>query len=127
LHPVATKYIFTEKQVNGRGLILMIKGIVILSGVAMITAFTVNHLSSRGIALVGDWDPNKGVISARPREDVVVHEREIVDIQEVKALYDRGDVVFLDARPVEAFTAGHVSGAVSMPFEEAEATLEEFC
>ncbi|MFH0726633.1 MAG: rhodanese-like domain-containing protein [Pseudomonadota bacterium] len=104
----------------------MMKGIAILLGVAAITALTVNHLSSRGIALVGNWDTEKGVISAKSRDDVVVHEREIGDIQEVKKLYDRGGVVFLDARSVEAFAAGHISGAISLPVGEAEGLMEVF-
>lgn len=104
----------------------MIKGIVVLFSVSVITAFTVNQLSPKGIALVGDWDTQKGVISARSKDDVVVHEREIGDIQTVKLLYDRGDVVFLDARSVEAFMAGHISGAVSMPVGEAMEMLADF-
>jgi rhodanese-related sulfurtransferase len=104
----------------------MVKEIVVLLSVSVITAFTVNLLSSSGIALVGDWDTQKGVISARSKDDVVVHDREIGDIQTVKRLYDRGDVVFLDARSVEAFTAGHISGAVSMPVGEAMEMLAAF-
>jgi rhodanese-related sulfurtransferase len=102
------------------------KGIVMLLGAAVITALTVNHLSSRGIALVGDWDTGKGVITAKPREDVVVHEREIGDIQDAKTLYDGGGILFLDARSVEAFTAGHIAGAVSMPIGEADGMIEAF-
>lgn len=104
----------------------MIKGIVIIFCVALITAFTVNHLSSGGIALFGAWDTKKGVISARSKGDVVVHEREIDDIQTVKMYYDRGDVVFVDARSMEAFTAGHIPGAASMPAGQAIGMLEAF-
>jgi rhodanese-related sulfurtransferase len=104
----------------------MIKGIAIILSAALIAAFTVNHLSTKGIALVGDWDTGKGVISAKPRDDVVVREREIRDVQDVKKLYDGGGALFLDARSVEAFTAGHISGATSLPVEEAGAMLEVF-
>jgi rhodanese-related sulfurtransferase len=104
----------------------MIKEIVVLFSVSVITAFTVNYFSSKGIALVGDWDTQKGVISARSKDDVVVHEREIGDIKTAKLLYDRGGVVFLDARSEEAFTAGHISGAVSMPVGDAMEMLAAF-
>lgn len=104
----------------------MIKGIIVLFSVSVITAFTVNLFSPKGIALVGDWDTQKGVISARSKDDVVVREREIVDIQTVKRLYDRGDAVFLDARSADAFTAGHIPGAVSMPVGEAMEMLAAF-
>lgn len=104
----------------------MTKGIVLILGVALITAFAFNHLSSKGIALVGDWDTKKGAISAKSKGDVVVHEREIGDIQTVKLHYDRGDVVFVDARSIEAFAAGHIPGAVSMPAGKAIGMLETF-
>jgi rhodanese-related sulfurtransferase len=105
---------------------MMIKGMVILFGAAVITAFTVNHLSSKGIALVGDWDTGKGVITAKPKDDVVVHEREIGDVQAAKKLYDGKSALFLDARSVDAFTEGHISGATSMPVDEAKGMLEAF-
>lgn len=104
----------------------MIKGIVVLLSVSVITAFTVNQLSPKGIALVGNWDTQKGVISARPKDDIVVREREVGDIRTVKRLYDRGDVVFLDARSEDAFTTGHIPGAVSMPVGEAMDMLAAF-
>ncbi|MFH0728624.1 MAG: rhodanese-like domain-containing protein [Pseudomonadota bacterium] len=104
----------------------MIRGIVVLLGAAVISAFTVNHLSSKGIALAGNWDTGKGAITAKSKGDVVVHERELGDIQTVKTLYDKGSVIFLDARSIEAFTASHIVGAASMPVGEANGMLQAF-
>lgn len=104
----------------------MIKGVIILFSAAVVTALTVNYFSPRGIAWIGDWNVEKGVISARPKHDVVAHERELVDIKIVKAIYDRGGALFLDARPVEMFNERHIAGAVSFPAWETEQRMETF-
>ena len=77
--------------------------LVILLGAALIAAFTVNHFSPKGIALFGDWDTSKGVISAKSKEDVVVHELEIEAVSTAKQIYDSGRAVFVDARSGDFF------------------------
>jgi rhodanese-related sulfurtransferase len=104
----------------------MLKGFIILVGLALVTAFTVNYFSPVGIALVGDWDTRNGVISARAKNDVVVHAREIDTVQAAHALYGKKGVLFVDARPAEMFMAGHIKGAVSMPVEEVDQLIEDF-
>lgn len=104
----------------------MIKGLAIIIGAAVITAFTVNHFSPRGIALVGDWDPMRGVVSAKAKDDVVIREREIQDLSIVAGLYGKSGVLFVDARPRSVFDQGRISGAVSIPVGNAEAYLDAF-
>ena len=104
----------------------MRKGFWVIFGAAVITALVANHFSPRGIAWFGDWDAQKGVVSARPRNDVVVHEREINDIQKVKAVYDKGDALFVDARAAESFHEGHIRGAVSLPVGEMDQRMDVF-
>lgn len=105
-----------------------IREVVIIIGLSLITAFTINLISPRGIAFVGQWDPSKGVISARAKNDVVVVEREIHDITEAKAIFDEGKAVFIDARNVEEYSEGRIKGAVCFPvgsYEEAIASFIE--
>ncbi|MDX9786622.1 MAG: rhodanese-like domain-containing protein [Desulfobacterales bacterium] len=104
----------------------MVKGVIILFSAAVVTALTVNHFSPWGIALIGNWNTEKGVISAKPKNDVVAHEREIGDIHIVKEIYDRGGALFVDARPVEVFNEGHIAGAVPFPAGEMEERIEAF-
>lgn len=47
-------------------------------------------------------------------------------LMQVKEFHDRKEAVIVDARDVSAFTAGHISGAVSLPLGEADARLAEF-
>lgn len=89
-------------------------------------AMVYNYFSPVGIALVGSWDKEKGVISAGSKDNPVVHEIEIDNVAAVKEIYDAGDVVFIDARPEEDFNEGHIPGAVSMPVFSFEDYIETF-
>ena len=104
----------------------MLKGLLVIVGTAVVTALLVNHLSPRGIAWFGDWDAAQGVVTAKPKNDVVVHDREINDIRAVKAVFDKAAAVFVDARTAESFAEGHIKGAVSMPVAEMEQSLGGF-
>lgn len=103
-----------------------LRGLVILLGLSVITALLVNHVSPVGIALVGQWDTDKGVVTANAKDDVVVHELEIGSISQAKRIFDRGDALFVDARPEEVFRQGHIAGAVSLPLSEADMMIEGF-
>ncbi len=41
-----------------------------------------------------------------------------ITIQEAEGLFSEGEALFIDSRTKEAFQAGHILGAVSIPFEE---------
>jgi rhodanese-related sulfurtransferase len=102
------------------------RGVVIILGLAMVTALTVNFVSPRGIALVGEWDTARGVITAKPKDDVVSHELEIGDIAVVKMLYDSGQAVFVDVRAAAMYEAGHIQGATSLPLNRIDERMDEF-
>jgi rhodanese-related sulfurtransferase len=93
----------------------IVKESVLILFPAVAVALTVNFLSPRGIALVGEWDTNRGVITAKAKNDPVVRELEIRDVALAREIYDRHKAVFVDARSREAFDAGHIEGAVSLP------------
>ena len=103
----------------------IIKELLILVGLALITAFAVNAFSPEGIALFGDWDTSKGVITAKPKNDIVNHQLEIGDIPTAKELYDNG-ALFVDARPDEEYKKGHIKGAASLPVQQFQTRINEF-
>ena len=43
-----------------------------------------------------------------------------ITLDEAKVLQQSGGAVFMDARPLEEFTKGHIQGAISLPWHEAE-------
>jgi len=102
------------------------KELIVFLGFALCIAFLVNFFSPRGIALFGDWDTSQGVISARSKDDVVVHDLEIEDVARAKQIYDGGNAIFIDARAVDTFEEGHIKGAVSMPINQFDARVERF-
>jgi len=101
------------------------KELAIILGIAVIAAFAINVFSPKGIALFGDWDTSRGVVTAKPKDDVVSHELEIGDVTTAKALYDSG-AVFVDARSEEDYGHGHIKGAISLPVWQFEARVDEF-
>ena len=104
----------------------MAKGLAILLGLAVITAFAVNFLSPKGIALVGQWDESQGVITARAKDDVVDYDLEIDDVNIAKQIYGSGEAVFVDARSREDYEEGHIKGAVSLPFGQFHDFIDAF-
>jgi len=90
------------------------------------TAFCVNYVSPNGIALVGEWDPGRGVINARPKNSAVIHELEINDPETARKIYDSGSAVFVDARARSFFDDGHIQGAVSLPLGESVDLMDNF-
>jgi len=103
-----------------------IKEIIILVGVAVTLAFVVNTFSPRGIALVGQWDTAKGVITADPQP---AEERKLQEIDSVtwaKEIYDKGHVLFVDARSQNNYEQGHIPGAVSLPLGQFDQMIESF-
>ena len=103
-----------------------LKEICIITGISVIAAFGVNYFSPNGIALVGQWDISQGVVSAIGKNDVVMDELEIDDVTHAWALFDTGNVLFVDARSFEDFNDGHVNGAVSLPVGEYDDLIEGF-
>jgi len=93
---------------------------------AALAAFGVNYVSPKGIALVGNWDPGRGVISAQSKNEAVFHDLEIQDPETARQIYDRGTAVFVDARSAGFYADGHIKGAVSLPLGEVGVLLDAF-
>ena len=97
-----------------------------LLGIAIISAFTVNFFSPKGIALVGQWDESPGVIASKAGSNVFSGELEIKDVKIAKQIFDKGKAVFVDARSVEIFKNGHIKGAKSLPLDQFDNLIKAF-
>ena len=97
-----------------------IKEIVILVSVSVILAMVVNTLSPRGIDLVGKWD------TANLIGDTAGQPKIIDSVAWAKSIFDKGDVLFVDARSQNDYDNGHISGAISLPLGQFEAGIESF-
>lgn len=103
-----------------------VKEISILLGLALVLAFAVNFFSPVGIALVGQWDTEQGMVTAKAKNDVVIDDLEIATVGLARKLYDTGGYIFVDARSAEDYKQGHIKGAVSLPVGQFEEKLSAF-
>jgi 3-mercaptopyruvate sulfurtransferase SseA len=103
-----------------------IQEIIILVGISITLAMVVNFLSPKGIALVGQWDTSKGVITASPAGPEESKPEEIDSVARAKEIFDNGKVLFVDARSQDNYEDGHISGAVSLPVGQFDEQVESF-
>ena len=99
--------------------------ISIILFVSILIAFISNHFSPNGIAFVGRWDTNKGLISAVKKNDGIIHKREVQTLNEAKKLYDK-NYLFIDARDLHSYNEGHIKGAISFPYYEFDKLFDKF-
>jgi rhodanese-related sulfurtransferase len=102
------------------------KEIIILVGISIILAMVVNFLSPKGIALVGQWDTSKGVITASPTGPEEWKPEEINSVARAKEIFDNGNVLFVDARSQDNYEDGHIPGAVSLPLGQFDELIGSF-
>ncbi len=100
--------------------------LLLIAALSVLSGFSINFFwSSKGIALFGDWDTAKGVITAKAKDEPqILHELEITDVHAAKAIFDAGKAVFLDARSRDDYIEGHIKGAVSVPANRFENEIE---
>ncbi len=75
-------------------------------------ALAANHFRPDGLPLMADWSP-QARFSAAEEAGLAV------SLAEARALHARG-AVFLDARSPREYRAGHVKGALNLPWESFE-------
>lgn len=102
------------------------KELMIIIGISVLCGFAVNAYSPKGIALFGNWDTSKGVVSAKSKSHGNYFFEEIEEIQTAKEIFDRGDSLFVDARHPDAYHEGHIPGAVSLPVGRFDEMIEGF-
>lgn len=103
-----------------------LRDIALIVCAATLTALAVNALSPRGIALVGQWDVEKGVVSAVSKHDVVDYQREIKRVEDAFALYQAGESLFVDARDDDLFAQGHITGAAHLFVYDYDNVIDAF-
>ena len=85
--------------------------VIVLAAVAI--ALVSNHFRPSPMQLVGNWSQEARLVSPSGRQLAI-------SLGEAKVLHQSRGAVFMDARPLEEFTKGHIQGAISLPWHEAE-------
>jgi len=86
---------------------------VIILLAAGIMAVSVIHFRTPSLPLIGNWSIESRLTSPSGRQLAI-------SLAEAKALHQSQGAVFLDARPVDDYHKGHIQGAKSLPWAEAE-------
>ena len=95
-------------------IILMILGSVIILGVVIWQ--TIKVLSPEIPA---------AQTSPVPTTEIPFPEVARISLQDAKAAYDDGSAVFVDVRDPEYYSAGHVSGALNIPYSTVRSRMAE--
>lgn len=96
----------------------VIKGCIILVFFSLVTAFVFNDLSPYGIALLGQWDPQKGVVSANSKKSIINNSIEIHSSKQVLEMIRTKKRLIIDVRSKDTFVQGHIPTALSFPLDE---------
>lgn len=78
--------------------------------------------TSRKLAMLSVKTPVESVPARRPPKKA---EALFTTLDDAKALFDSGEALFLDARPIEDFDYEHIKGAVYLYFEELDKLYEQ--
>ena len=85
--------------------------VIVLAAVAV--ALISNHFRSAPLPLVENWSQEARLTSPSGRQLAI-------SLDDAKFLHQSNGAVFMDARPLEEFAQGHIQGAISLPWHEAE-------
>ena len=63
----------------------------------------------------------------RPQLSVPLTEADVsrIEVHEAKAAIDSGQAIFVDVRSAESYAKGHAAGALSIPLENFEASIDK--
>jgi len=90
-----------------------IKQVFFIALIVLAAGFVSNRLRSDKMPLVEDWSA---------KSNLVTSSGENLEISLLKAtnLFNKGEAVFIDARSRAEYDVGHIKGAISLPYREAD-------
>ena len=104
-------------MLSGKWRTALVQTVAILS-IAFGLGLVANAVRSGGIAMIGDW-------SAKARLTTSTGESLIVSLSEAEKMFTNKAALFMDARSKQEYDAGHIQGAISLPWHEVEQRFME--
>jgi len=98
--------------------------LIILMTLSVIFAFALNIFHPNGIPLFGQWDPDRGLVSAGG--SCAATNADLVDDLDVMDIYLRSEAIFIDSRSSEDYIKGHIPRSVSFPLGEFDWHIDDF-
>lgn len=93
----------------------VLKGSTLVLALSLVVGLAVNALSPRGIPLMGQWDPDAGVVMADPDKFSRTRALELGNPLKLRRMIQSGNLVLIDARQEISYDQGHLPGALSFP------------
>ncbi len=90
-----------------------VRQLLLLVITACVIGAAVNHFRADGISLVGDWSV-QALFGDADGESLVI------GLEEAAVLFERQEVLFLDARCQCQYNEGHIQGALNLPWHEVD-------
>ncbi len=102
-----------------------IKGIILLLSISILTAFVFNTLSPHGIAIVGQWEKSKGVVSAVSKTISIESSIEILNPKAIEDIVNDETWTIIDARGIDFYNMGHIPRALSFPLVDFDQNISK--
>lgn len=93
---------------------------------ACTAALVYNHFSPAGIALVGNWDPSTGIVSAGNENSAGEPENIVRTPDLVKQYMNDPQAVIVDARNARSYREGHIPGARMLALSDFDRQIGPF-
>ncbi len=90
-----------------------IKQVFFIALIVLIAGFVSNRLRSDKMPLLEDWSAKSNLVTSSG-------ENLEISLSEATNLFKKGEAVFIDARSLEEYDKGHIKGAKSLPYKEAD-------
>ena len=98
---------------SGRIWIKTSRQVLFIALIVLIAGFVSNRLRSDKMPLVEDWSAKSNLVTPSG-------ENLEISLSEASNLFKEKRSTFIDARSKEEYDAGHIKGAISLPYKEAD-------
>jgi len=87
--------------------------VLFIAMIVLVAGFFSNKLRSDKMPFVEDWSEKSNTVTSSG-------ENLELSLSEAKNLFNKGEALFIDARSGAEYDAGHIKGAKSLPYKEAD-------
>lgn len=97
----------------------MLRQAAVLMVLAVAAGLICNQVRPERLPLIADWSP-AARLKAATGQDIVI------PVEQAAEFYDTREAVFVDARSPGEYAAGHIAGAINVPFEDVNSHIGAF-
>ncbi|MGB5159238.1 rhodanese-like domain-containing protein [Desulfobacterium sp. N47] len=95
-----------------------LKQVLLIVLITLVAGFVSNLFRTDKIPFFENW-------SEKTKHATLSGENPEISLEEALKLFRKNAAVFIDARPFEEYNKGHIKGAISLPYEEADQKFAE--